>query len=378
MKKSTQGAIQVAVGPVAKGRTTLWGAASAILIAGLDTPADEKDGLCDARNDLPLNEELVDAIIANKGTKRADGSSLFPPVEIVLRDGTAFVVDGRQRLKAVRAASEVLGIPLDVEFVQYQGDTSPKALFLATGTANAGRVDDTPLAQARACDRARRVFGATLTEFATSIGLSEGDMRARMALLKLQPELIAKVESGELPFSVGEQIGKMPPEEQIPAYNHLVETNQLTATAARRLKSEIKAKSEGSSSAPSEGASDTPEKTTPSEGASEKAEPPKVKVGLELSQIRKLWNTTKAETCPLSDTSLTVIGVLLGEIALEDAPADLRVAIQQLRDGTLPTPKKAEKKAEPKTEATEPKTEAPKKRGRPKKVEPSTETAPQA
>lgn len=370
MKKETKTTVQSAMGSTTKGRATMWGLASAILIAGIDTPADERDPLCDHRNNLPLQEELVDAIIEAKSTKRADGSSMFPPIEIALRDGKAFVVDGRQRLRAVRAASEVLGLQLEVEFVQYAGSLEPKALFLAAGTANSGRVDDSPLAQARACDRARRVFGASLPEFAASVGLSEGDMRARMALLKLQPELVVKVESGELPFSVGEQIGKMAPEEQIPAFNHLVDTNQLTATAARRLKSELKAKSEGTATktesewtaTKTEVVSETP--PTPKE--------PKVKVGLELAQIRKLWNTTKAETCPLSDTTLAVIGTLLGEIPLDDAPSDLKAAIQQLRDGTLPTPKKeAPPKKEPKKE------EAPKKKGRPKKVQP-TEAAPSA
>jgi ParB-like chromosome segregation protein Spo0J len=321
-------------------RQVMFGPSTSILVAGIHSPQDETNPLYDSRAiHLPLNLELVAKIVKAKSTK-----GIFPPVEVSQdTEGKLWTLDGRERMRAVYAASAQLGMPLDVEYTVYDGPSGSEDLYLLAKTRNGGRVDDSPYQVAKGAERAKTQYGTTLAKFAAASGMALQDLKMKMRLLRLVPELVSKLEAGELPATVGFQLAMLDPAKQVEGYNQLVDQGQLTVMGAKRLKVELQGGTpEAAPGGEGEGeASEGEGEASEGEGEATVAptnNAPKGWLGLTLSEVRKLWNTTKAQVCPLSDESIAVIETILGERPLAQAPIDLQAAVRMLRDGTLPRP----------------------------------------
>jgi ParB family transcriptional regulator, chromosome partitioning protein len=169
---------------------------------------DKKHHLYDPRVDLEPNESLI-ASIAYKG--------VVEPI-IVWKDpesGDTCVVDGRQRVKAARAANKKLkhqGEPIKlVKAIVERGDN--KALAATMTIANEGRTDVTAIDRAK---RAQHLISLGLDEATVAIALhcSTSGLKNYLALLDCTTAVKDAVEKGQLPATHAYKLSKLEPDEQ--------------------------------------------------------------------------------------------------------------------------------------------------------------------
>lgn len=182
-----------------------------ILIWGLDTFPDGLDAsdLEDERVALPIDPQMVDSIL--------DQGVIDPVLVRVVRfghDRTRYYVaeDGRQRVKAARAANKR----------RPKGDTHAilvpyvvKELdALGVIIANEWRTDDDPLTKARKVRRLQQ-RGVPMASIQRAFrGCSAGTLKNWLALLGCVPEVQQALQAGEIPWTVGYELGRRTPDEQ--------------------------------------------------------------------------------------------------------------------------------------------------------------------
>lgn len=194
-------------------RTDIWWVApESCGLAGIDTDPDPSNALYDSRVHLPLRTEFV-SNIDQLGVKQA--------VTGVIVLGKLWIDDGRQRVRAARAAN-LLRIargeaPMKVRVV-VSSETDPQAIFLLARTLNAFRQDDGPLTVARNFKRAEDNFGTTADAYANAEGISVATLKSYVALLdKAGTALLEAMDSGTLTPTVAMQVARLPEEEQAAA-----------------------------------------------------------------------------------------------------------------------------------------------------------------
>jgi len=206
-----------------------------IVVPGIDYPADMADPLYDTRVHNPLDPEMTMDIV-NNGVRL--------PVEVVMRGDEFVLSDGRRRIMHGREAELISGHAVDVTF-SIVDEKSPAETFLAVRRANAFRVNDDALTLALNCVRARDTFGISIADYARAEGVSDHDMRQKLALTRLAPELIALLKSGDLSHSHGIQLAKCGDLKAHPAgdfaaqlrvYKKLTGAKSLTTQNIRREK----------------------------------------------------------------------------------------------------------------------------------------------
>ena len=186
--------------------TGFWFAPNELVIVGLDTPDGPEHPLYDERIMLPVKEELV-VNIARFGIKK--------PVLVAKIGERALVVDGRQRVRAARAANLLLEAagdpPLKVPVVVQKGEAS--TLEQIAIVCNEYSQDDSVLTKARKAQRlADR--GASPAEIALIFGVSAQCLSSWARLLEADPAVLEQVEAGRLSSSAAVASLALPREEQ--------------------------------------------------------------------------------------------------------------------------------------------------------------------
>lgn len=163
-------------------------------IAGLDTPWNDADPLCDYRIYEPwFLDAPMQASLAAEGQEE--------PGECVVRDGVFFINRGRRREANLREV--VKSFPGTERFFYFYIDdksTTDEALYAAQVRSNGEglRRGDSALTRARKYDRARRLYGWTVPYYAGLEGVHEDTIRSELALLKLPEELQAETIAGRI------------------------------------------------------------------------------------------------------------------------------------------------------------------------------------
>jgi len=216
-----------------------------------DTDKNDEDGnlhfLYDERVEIPLNEAFV-ANVMSLGVKKN---------VIVHKIGErGYVVDGRQRVRAARAANRKLaemGEPtLRVPIVAQKGEES---LLMAIGVStNEFNHEDSPLNKARKAQRLRD-RGLTDEEIATTFGVSTKAISNWEKMLSLSAPVKKAVVSGQVSASAAAQLHDLPAAEQKAQLDALIESSKANGGKAPTIKqaktAAKKAKGENTSTAPS-------------------------------------------------------------------------------------------------------------------------------
>lgn len=225
-----------------------------IVIVGGDGPSDvgkmDEDGelhyLVDERTEMPLSPEFVKNIKA-LGVKKN--------VIITKIGNDAYVVDGRQRVRAARAANKELaeeGEPLHrVPVTMQKGE---EALHMLVGiSTNEFNHDDPPLVKARKAQRLRD-RGLTEGEIAMSFGVTTKALGNWEKWLTLSAPVKKAIEKGKVSPSMAAQLHDLPAAEQKVQLEKLIADAKLSGKAPtiKDAKAAVsKAKGQSSSAAPS-------------------------------------------------------------------------------------------------------------------------------
>jgi len=128
-------------------------------------------------------------------------SGVLQPL-LVRRDGERFViVEGERRIRACRKAGET-EVPVQIDDRELdEAEVTLRQLVLNTQRENLSSID-----RGRAFVRLMERTGWTAAETARRIGLSEATISRDTALLTLPPDVMRRVESGEIKPSTAYQI----------------------------------------------------------------------------------------------------------------------------------------------------------------------------
>ena len=201
-----------------------------IVIVGGDGPNDvgkseggDSHHLYDERVELPLREEFI-VNVMTLGVKKN---------VIVEKIGErAYVVDGRQRVRAAREANKrlaKLGEPLLRVPVVLQ--TGEEALVMTIGiSTNEFNHDDSPLIKARKAQRLRD-RGLSDEEIAMAFGVSTKAISNWEKMLSLAPPVKKAVEKGVVSASAAAQLHDLPAAEQKVQLDKLMEEAKATGKA---------------------------------------------------------------------------------------------------------------------------------------------------
>jgi hypothetical protein len=199
-----------------------------LLIVGLDVipgaagNKDADDLLDEDRLDGP-GEGLIESIMTH-GVK-------IPVMVRVRRFGKSdrcyIVIDGRQRVQAARKADAKLRAKGDdkgvlVPYVIKDGDQSTVII------ANEWRRDDPIWVKAKKAIMLER-RGFELSEILSSFSDGQGHTISKQtlgnwkSLLRVTPEIMDRIKSGELSVTIGYELGKLKPDDQLKALSHVQE-----------------------------------------------------------------------------------------------------------------------------------------------------------
>lgn len=201
--------------------------ASDLTIIGLDTKDGPEHPLYDERIFLPIDEAMVRNIRAFGVIEAINVRKNGPKVE---------VVDGRQRVRHARIASErnvAEGLPpILVPCLAPIKATDVTAMGVMV-SANAHRRDDDPMTRAKKASR-MMALGATEADVAVSFGVTKAQVKNYLALLDLAPKVQKAVEAEAVPFTAAIQLADLPREEQVAQLDKMIEAGGVTVTEAKR------------------------------------------------------------------------------------------------------------------------------------------------
>ncbi len=204
----------------------IWLDPAQCLIVGVDVPADEMPELADPeRLALPMDPGMPKDIQAR---------GVETPVVVVQQGKKYYVRDGRRRVLACRE------IP-DIKVPCVTVDTGTA---LDVASANAWRVEEPAWIRARRADRLKRM-GYKADEICSAMGpCSKMQLTHYKHLLNVCPEIMARIEAGELTVTLGYELGRLAQADQPAALAKLTTTNGQAAL------DEVKAAGEESSAPP--------------------------------------------------------------------------------------------------------------------------------
>jgi ParB family chromosome partitioning protein len=126
------------------------------------------------------------------------------PVLLRRSDGELYLWDGARRIHAAKAAGLTV-VPALIE----DAEMSEADITLSQMILNCQREDLKPLEKAKAIESVMKNTGATATQVAAKLGMSNAMVTRHLSLLSLPPEVQARVESAELSPSVAYEIAKI-------------------------------------------------------------------------------------------------------------------------------------------------------------------------
>jgi ParB family chromosome partitioning protein len=178
----------------------------ALVIIGLDTEDDETHPLWDARINLPIDESLVRNILVY---------GIQMPVLIRQEAGKAYVIDGRQRVRAAREAasrqSAAGEAPVRVPVRKVQGEDGRVVGIMVS--ANELRQGDDILVRAQKAARLMDLRG-DIDEVAIAFGRTVTAIRNWFSLLEADPVVHTAVREGRVSASAAIELSRMPREMQ--------------------------------------------------------------------------------------------------------------------------------------------------------------------
>jgi ParB family chromosome partitioning protein len=222
-----------AFGPEARGSYSYEVPAAHLFITGVD--GDEAH-LADSRIKLPIDDALVESINEN---------GVVTPVSIQLRNGKAYVVDGRRRVLHARVVEQKYKKRVMIPtHVQEGTDADMEAIAIMS---NALRVQDGPVAEAQKAKRAlasKKEGGIGMTEedVLKSFGWSKATLKNRLTLLELAPRVLKHVIDGKLSPIAALQLATLEHDEQEKAADELVALSKPGQQHAGQIKQAKSAK----------------------------------------------------------------------------------------------------------------------------------------
>lgn len=164
-----------------------------VILVGIDTE-DRGHALYDERVELPLDEGLVLNIMAY--------GVLNPVIVRKNSAGLVEVVDGRQRVRAVREANKRLKAEgrstIRIPVVLKGGESRDMAAVMVS--LNECRQQDSVVVRAQKANRMLDM-GRSEEEVAVMFGVSVQTIKLNLSLLSLEPELLSAVKSGKIAAS---------------------------------------------------------------------------------------------------------------------------------------------------------------------------------
>lgn len=246
-----------------------------VIIIGLDTDDDEKHPLYDERINFALDDKLV-ANIMVLGVRDA--------VEVREEAGKLYVIDGRQRTRAVRdirrrqeleGSEEKIYLPI----LKVNGDDN--RMIAIAHSKNVHRKSDDVLTNARKAAR-QFDFCGDLDMVAVTFGRSRTTINNWFSLLEADTSVIEAVEDGKISANRGIELASYPKNEQVEKLRLLIKGAEREATVADSTPA-----STPTSSAGNNGADLPPE---PGETNGKKASSPK-RSGQVATQkgVKRVW-----------------------------------------------------------------------------------------
>lgn len=179
-----------------------------ILIAGLDVGGKD-DPLYDERIKLPLDEAMVESIIA---------IGVREPVVVVVREGEPIVVDGRRRVLHAREANrrlEKLGEPTrDVAVVAEKGtEQALKIAPLVGEHLNNHRVNDGVIMRAKKAER-MIARGYDKADVALALGVTQNTISNYLSFGDLCKEAKDAVDAGKISPSAAAKLATLSKDDQ--------------------------------------------------------------------------------------------------------------------------------------------------------------------
>lgn len=172
----------------------------------------------DGPNDVPKSPELAHLWDKRAGWKTDPGMvesitefGVEEPVIVTKIGENVYVVDGRQRLKAAREAKKVRGEDFCVPVILRRGD--PAKLFGVSLTANAARLDDTPVELAEKIQTYLEM-GKSEKDAAIACRMTEQGVKQLLKVFELAPSVLKVVKRGEVKLHNALQLVDLAPEEQ--------------------------------------------------------------------------------------------------------------------------------------------------------------------
>lgn len=207
-----------------------------LVLVGLDTP--DKAGtheLYDERVHDPVDEAMVSSIleqgilqniVVRRATVRLAGGGLEPRYEVLL---------GRGRTKAARAINARIaeGKIKDMERIRVPvtlRKADPAGALGALIAENEIRRSDSPLNRARKAQRMLDL-GAKPAQVATAFGVTAHTVIGWTKLLGCSAPVLKAVEAGKVSASAVVALADLPPAEQLPALEKIIEETGGKATA---------------------------------------------------------------------------------------------------------------------------------------------------
>ena len=199
-----------------------------LFISGLDTESDSSnDPLYDERIFLAENESLIRNVLTY-------GVQL--PILVREEDNRLFVVDGRQRVRAARAAAQRQDdageVRLRVPVIMVHGDDKRvQGIMIST---NENREDDGILAKAIKAARMLDMWG-DLDGVCTAFGRGRGTLNLWLKLARAIPAVHNAINEGRLSASAGIEIAQLPRAEQDAALEARLDAKAAPASASTSI-----------------------------------------------------------------------------------------------------------------------------------------------
>ncbi len=268
-----------------------------LCIVGLDTNDGPDHELYDERALEPLDEALV---------KNVSVYGVLQPVTVREQGGQLFVVDGRQRVRAARAArnhqSKAGEFEIRVPYTTHgvEGADRQQLTGIMVSANEQRRADDVLVKAAKAARM--KALGASLDEVAIAFGRSTVTIRNWLSLLEADDAVLSAVRDGMCAVSAANEIVKYPKEEQADVLNTLLgqtKNGRVTESMAkgfRQLGGDSTASSGSQAKATANAgpsSTTTPLASKKRRAAGTKAQP--VQTGIKRTWLRKALKTQAAD-----------------------------------------------------------------------------------
>jgi len=152
---------------------------------------------------------------------------VIKPIIVTIEDGRMLVVDGRQRVKAARIASDRLEeqgmVRLRIKCIHRRGDAHDMLVTMIS--ANEHRYDDDPMIRAKKAARLM-ALRASEAEVANCFGVTVQSIRNWLTLLDLAPSVQQAVSAGRIGATAATKLAHLPYAQQEAQLEELIRSNQ--------------------------------------------------------------------------------------------------------------------------------------------------------